>query len=43
MARYDIMSNAYVQFEYRHREDRSRVAGGGELEDKARLILAAVF
>lgn len=43
MARYDIMSNAYVQFEYRHRQDKSRIAGGGELEDKGRIILAAVF
>mgnify|MGYP003465550750 CR=1 FL=1 len=43
MLRYDILSNAYAQFEYRHREDSDRVAGGGELEDKARLILTALF
>lgn len=43
MARYDIMSNAVVQFEYRHRQDPDRIAGGGELEDKARLILVTLF
>lgn len=43
MLRYDILSNAYAQFEYRHREDSDRVAGGGELEDKARLILTVLF
>ena len=43
MLRYDMLSSAYVQFEYRHREDSDRVAGGGELEDKARLILTALF
>ena len=43
MARYDIMSSSYVQFEYRHRQDSDRIAGGGELEDKARVILVALF
>lgn len=43
MARYDIMSSAYVQFEYRRRDDPDRTAGGGELEDKARVILTAAF
>ncbi|CAG1065420.1 hypothetical protein BAC1_01001 [uncultured bacterium] len=43
MARYDILSSAFVQLEYRHRQDSDRVAGGGELEDKARLIFAALF
>lgn len=43
MARYDILSNAYLQLEYRHREDPDMVAGGGELEDKARVIFTALF
>lgn len=43
MARYDIMSSSYVQFEYRRRDDSDRIAGGGELEDKARVILVALF
>lgn len=43
MARYDILSNAFVQLEYRHREDSGRVAGGGELEDKARVIFTALY
>lgn len=43
MARYDILSNSYVQFEYRRREDSDRIAGGGELENKARVILVALF
>lgn len=43
MTRFDIMSSAYVQFEYRHRQDPDRIAGGGELEDKARVILTTVF
>lgn len=43
MARYDIMSSSYVQFEYRHRQDSDRIADGGELEDKARVILVALF
>lgn len=43
MARYDILSSAYVQLEYRHREDSDRVAGGGELEDKARLMFTALY
>lgn len=43
MARYDIMSGTYLQFEYRHREDPDMAAGGGELEDKARVIFTALF
>lgn len=45
MARYNIMSSSYVQFEYRHRQDSDRIADadGGELEDKARVILVALF
>lgn len=43
MARYDVLSSSYVQFEYRHRQDSDRIAGGGELEDKARVILVALF
>lgn len=43
MTRYDIMSSSYVQVEYRHRQDSDRIAGGGELEDKARVILVALF
>lgn len=43
MARYDILSSAFVQFEYRHRRDPDMAAGGGETEDKARLILTALF
>jgi len=43
MARYDIMSGTYLQLEYRHREDPDMAAGGGELEDKARVIFTALF
>lgn len=43
MARYDILSSAYVQLEYRHRRDSDRIADGGELENKARVILTALF
>lgn len=43
MTRYDILSSAYVQLEYRHRQDSDRIADGGELENKARLILTALF
>lgn len=43
MARYNILSNAFTQLEYRHLEDGARVLGGGELEDKIRLLLVALF
>lgn len=43
MTRYAIMSSAYIQAEYRHRQDPDMIADGGELEDKARLIFTALF
>lgn len=43
MARYDILSNAFVQLEYRHRHDPARIAGEWETEDKGRVIFTALF
>lgn len=43
MARYDIMTSTFLQFEYRHRRDPDRTAGGGELENKARILLLTLF
>lgn len=43
IARYDILRNAVAQFEYRRLDDKDLLAGGGENEDRLRVILTAVF
>lgn len=43
MARYNILTNAYAQVELRRLDDPDRAAGGGDTENKARLMLVALF
>jgi hypothetical protein len=43
MARYNILSNAFAQLEYRRLTDKDHVTGANESEDKLRLLLVAVF
>ncbi len=43
MARYNLLSNAYAQIEYRGLRDYGHVTGGNEKEDKVRLFLVALF
>lgn len=43
MARYNILSNAYAQVEYRGLSDKDHLKGANEDEDKVRVFLVAVF
>ncbi|MDO8427060.1 MAG: hypothetical protein Q7T24_06065 [Deltaproteobacteria bacterium] len=43
MARYNILSNVFTQIEFRRLSDDDLAAGVNEKEDKARVILMAIF
>jgi len=43
MARYNILSNVYAQFEYRRKRDADHVVDANEESENLRLFLTAVF
>lgn len=43
MTRYNILSNAYLQLEYRGLNDDDHISGANEDETKVRLLVAAFF